>query len=245
MDRKHLEDEIRNTLADLRDLGAQLYGTSRQWWEQRQQRPDDGDEARDHYRRNRWARRDTAAGDDGKNAFDESDFGPGTARTARSTASRGYGYQEPRPSRGEAERDDEARGGYRGLGPRGFARTDARIHEELNERLTDDAYIDASDLQVTVVAGVVTLSGTVPTRSMKHRAEDIAADCRGYNDIRNEIRVVRPGETPASASTTAETRNNEDAQLKAQTDHHQDQALEETFPASDPVSPFVPARAPD
>jgi len=26
---------------------------------------------------------------------------------------------------------------------------------------------------------------------------------------------------------------------------NQDQALEETFPASDPVSPFVPARAPD
>lgn len=26
---------------------------------------------------------------------------------------------------------------------------------------------------------------------------------------------------------------------------NQDEALEETFPASDPVSPFVPARAPD
>jgi hypothetical protein len=26
---------------------------------------------------------------------------------------------------------------------------------------------------------------------------------------------------------------------------NQDQALEETFPASDPVSPFIPARAPD
>jgi len=26
---------------------------------------------------------------------------------------------------------------------------------------------------------------------------------------------------------------------------NQDEALEETFPASDPVSPFVPAKAPD
>jgi len=26
---------------------------------------------------------------------------------------------------------------------------------------------------------------------------------------------------------------------------NQDKALEETFPASDPVSPFIPARAPD
>lgn len=28
-------------------------------------------------------------------------------------------------------------------------------------------------------------------------------------------------------------------------DENQDEALEETFPASDPVSPFVPAKAPD
>lgn len=38
------------------------------------------------------------------------------------------------------------------------------------------------------------------------------------------------------------------AQRKARKDHtndNQDQALEETFPASDPVSPFVPAKAPD
>lgn len=32
---------------------------------------------------------------------------------------------------------------------------------------------------------------------------------------------------------------------KEHTDQNQDEALEETFPASDPVSPFVPARTPD
>lgn len=31
---------------------------------------------------------------------------------------------------------------------------------------------------------------------------------------------------------------------KAHADENQDHALEETFPASDPVSPFVPAKAP-
>ncbi len=31
---------------------------------------------------------------------------------------------------------------------------------------------------------------------------------------------------------------------KQHVDENQDEALEETFPASDPVSPFVPARAP-
>jgi len=39
-----------------------------------------------------------------------------------------------------------------------------------------------------------------------------------------------------------------DAEKKARKDkasENQDQALEETFPASDPVSPFVPAKAPE
>jgi len=32
---------------------------------------------------------------------------------------------------------------------------------------------------------------------------------------------------------------------KERESENQDEALEETFPASDPVSPFVPARTPD
>ena len=32
---------------------------------------------------------------------------------------------------------------------------------------------------------------------------------------------------------------------KAHESELQDEALEETFPASDPVSPFIPARSPD
>jgi len=34
-------------------------------------------------------------------------------------------------------------------------------------------------------------------------------------------------------------------QRKARENHNQDEALEETFPASDPVSPFIPAKRPD
>lgn len=37
----------------------------------------------------------------------------------------------------------------------------------------------------------------------------------------------------------------EQAQRKQHEDENQDEALEETFPASDPVSPFIPARAPE
>ena len=37
----------------------------------------------------------------------------------------------------------------------------------------------------------------------------------------------------------------EKKERKQHADENQYQALEETFPASDPVSPFVPAKAPD
>lgn len=46
---------------------------------------------------------------------------------------------------------------------------------------------------------------------------------------------------PASAPGTGKQRKDEDDRHREQ---NQDEALEETFPASDPVSPFVPAQPP-
>lgn len=37
----------------------------------------------------------------------------------------------------------------------------------------------------------------------------------------------------------------EEHRRKQHEDRNQDEALEETFPASDPVSPFVPAKVPE
>jgi len=49
--------------------------------------------------------------------------------------------------------------------------------------------------------------------------------------------------------TSPEQAGNEKPEEREQRDKEQsdkqDEALEETFPASDPVSPFIPARAPD
>lgn len=80
-------------------------------------------------------------------------------------------------------------GGYRGVGPRNYVRSDERILEELNERLTDADDLDASDITIEVVNGVATLGGTVPQRRMKHRAEDIAVACSGVRDVRNDIQA--------------------------------------------------------
>ncbi|HJU40736.1 MAG TPA: BON domain-containing protein, partial [Tahibacter sp.] len=62
---------------------------------------------------------------------------------------------------------------YRGLGPKGYVRSDARILEDVCERLADDPRVDARDVVVAAKNGVVTLDGTVPRRWMKHCAEDV------------------------------------------------------------------------
>ena len=48
-----------------------------------------------------------------------------------------------------------------------------------------------------------------------------------------------PDEPPCDESPQARRRR------KEHESENQDQALEETFPASDPVSPFVPAKLPE
>ena len=93
----------------------------------------------------------------------------------------------------EAERRrrlDEFRAGpHRGRGPRGYKRSDERIKEDLNDRLTDHPYLDASDVEVIVSTGEVTLSGTVPSRYEKRLAEDLAETVSGVSHVQNNIRA--------------------------------------------------------
>jgi BON domain len=77
-----------------------------------------------------------------------------------------------------------------GLGPRGWRRPDARIEEDVNEALTRDPDLDATDIEVRVEDGEVTLSGAVRDRSAKRRAEDDAEVCSGVRDVHNRLIVV-------------------------------------------------------
>lgn len=80
-------------------------------------------------------------------------------------------------------------GRYSGVGPRGYQRSDDRIKEDVNDRLTWHGYIDASDIDVGVDDGVVTLKGTVEDRRQKRLAEDIADGVSGVQDVQNQLSV--------------------------------------------------------
>jgi hypothetical protein len=90
----------------------------------------------------------------------------------------------PGPMRRETRRES-----YVGRGPRGYRRRDERIRDEINERLTRHSGIDASDVEVRVKAGEVTLTGIVEDRREKRLAEDIAEEIFGVNDVHNELRI--------------------------------------------------------
>jgi CBS domain-containing protein len=85
--------------------------------------------------------------------------------------------------------DDEA--DRRNRGPKGWKRSDERIHEDVCERLMGESGVDPSDVSVQVANGVVTLTGTVPTRQMKYRIEELADRCVGVQELDNRIRIDR------------------------------------------------------
>ena len=51
--------------------------------------------------------------------------------------------------------------------------------------------LDASEIQVEVIDGEVTLSGSVLSRDQKRRAEDVAEHISGVRDVTNQLRVTR------------------------------------------------------
>jgi hypothetical protein len=80
-------------------------------------------------------------------------------------------------------------GPHTGRGPRGYRRSDDRIREDVSEELAQHGWIDASDVEVEVKDGEVTLKGTVDDRSQKRMAEDVAERITGVKDVHNELRI--------------------------------------------------------
>jgi len=92
----------------------------------------------------------------------------------------------------------EHRESFRGKGPKGYSRSSARILEDINDRLTDDPWLDASEIEVSVEGSEATLKGTVSSRRDRRRAEDIAQDVLGVTYVQNNLRIA-PREGGSSA----------------------------------------------
>ena len=88
-----------------------------------------------------------------------------------------------------------------GRGPKSYKRADNRIHEDVNDRLTEDPYLDASDIDVLVTDGEVTLNGFIVDRADKRRAEDMAERVSGVKHVQNNLRV-RAGDFAGGQDTS-------------------------------------------
>jgi len=81
-------------------------------------------------------------------------------------------------------------GGYAGRGPKGYRRSDERIREEISDQFMENDELDASEIEVQVSGGVVTLTGTVEGRQAKRLAEDMAERASGVRDVMNHLKVA-------------------------------------------------------
>lgn len=121
------------------------------------------------------------------------------------TYGRAGGYnEEPGVSAGEfggaGEAGDVAApesGGYTGQTGTGYGRTlggvteaDAALRDSVVVRLGEDPFLDATDIQVSVAGGEVSLDGTVTARSDKRRAEDLAKAVDGVTQVHDSLKVI-------------------------------------------------------
>lgn len=115
----------------------------------------------------------------------------------------GFGRAGGAFGRGAGAEVRETRPRFRGLGPKGYKRSDERIREDVCDRLTE-ADVDVSQVEVRVDDGDVILVGEVSDRDDKHEIERLCESVSGVRDVQNQIRLSRDGtEKPPAAARTA------------------------------------------
>jgi len=104
--------------------------------------------------------------------------------------SRGADYSYGGPG---SNQDGQQPGRFAGKGPKGYRRSDERIRDDVSEHLTHHGGIDASEIEVAVKDGEVTLTGTVDTQAEQRDAEAVAAQCSWVTGVHNGLRVSPGG----------------------------------------------------
>jgi hypothetical protein len=87
-----------------------------------------------------------------------------------------------------ARRSVEPQVRARNRGPKGYVRSDQRIHEDVCEALAG-LDVDLGDVEVSVSHGEVSLSGTVDDRLSRYRLEQRTLAVRGVKEIDNKLRL--------------------------------------------------------
>lgn len=142
-------------------------------------------------------------------ADEAGDTASGSVFEQRERSTTGTGSQGSRDEPGD--RDDYADenaarpGSLRGRGPKNYRRSSERVKELVSDVLYDDELLDASDIEVSVANGEVTLSGFVVSRRDKHRAENLAARIAYARDVDNRLRVRRSAAETTSDDTPDST----------------------------------------
>lgn len=85
---------------------------------------------------------------------------------------------------------DLAVGDHTGEGPKSEITSDAAIVEQISQRLTEDAMLNASKVEVLCLSGTVTLNGEVTTSADKLRAEHLAGAVAGVAQVQNNLLVA-------------------------------------------------------
>lgn len=104
---------------------------------------------------------------------------------------------------GQQDLYDQQQGQHAGKGPKGYQRSEERIREDVCDVLEAHAHIDASEIEVEVSEGVVTLTGFVESRQAKRMAEQAVESVRGIRDIHNQLTIEASSERMKDASSFA------------------------------------------
>jgi hypothetical protein len=142
------------------------------------------------------------------------------ARGSQEFGPEGYGsasYATTRAREWQSSERWRVPGPHVGRGPKGYQRSEERIREEINDRLTAHGLVDATDVEVRIQGGEVTLTGFVDSRDAKRAAEDCAEDVHGVREVHNHLRIrshaddVGVGRTSVLGLTEHETQNKDTA----------------------------------
>jgi osmotically-inducible protein OsmY len=74
-------------------------------------------------------------------------------------------------------------------GERRQQRPDESLVREIHEMLTEDPELEASEIEVQVEGGAVTLTGTVDSSDAKLMAEELAESVTGVREVHNRLRI--------------------------------------------------------